>query len=154
MRKQKQCRCAICEEKIHNTTDYDLNAKNHRAVYKAKFVPNDQAQSTNFKNNGYNQRGGYNGWGRYNSRGGHNNQGRYQNNPGKRRRCWVCYKDKHLSTECPYKDRIDLKYYNTCGVGDHSLEDCPITLENIINKKLVNNLSCCCCNNEFPENEI
>ena len=27
-------------------------------------------------------------------------------------------------------------------MGDHSLEDCPIMLENIINKKLVNNLSC------------
>ena len=59
-----------------------------------------------------------------------------------RLRCWVCYKDNHLSTKCPYKDRIDLKYCNTCGVGDHSLEDCPIMLENIINKKSVNNLSC------------
>ena len=45
-------------------------------------------------------------------------------------------------TQLPYKDRIDLKYCNTCGVGDHSLEDCPIMLENIINKMSVNNLSC------------
>ena len=35
-----------------------------------------------------------------------------------------------------------MKYCNTCGVGDHSLEDYPIVLETIINKKLVNNLSC------------
>ena len=35
-----------------------------------------------------------------------------------------------------------MKYCNTCGVGDHSLEDCPIMLEKILNKKLVNNLSC------------
>ena len=42
----------------------------------------------------------------------------------------------------PYKDRIDLKYCNACGVGYHSLEDFPIMLENIINKKLVKNLSC------------
>ena len=35
-----------------------------------------------------------------------------------------------------------MKYYNTCGVGDHSLEDCPIMLEKIMNKKSVNNLSC------------
>ena len=27
-------------------------------------------------------------------------------------------------------------------MGDHSLEDCPMMLENIINKKAVNNLSC------------
>ena len=63
-------------------------------------------------------------------------------------RCWICYKDNHLSADCPYKDRIDLKYCNACGVGDHSLEDCPIMLENIINKKLVNNLSC------VPKNDL
>ena len=98
-----------------------MNAKNHKVVYKIEVVPNDQGHSTNFRSNGYNPRGGYNGRGRYNSRGGYNNQGRYQNNFGGRPRCWVCYKDNHLSTECPYKDRIDLKYYNTCGDGDHSL---------------------------------
>ena len=74
MRKQKQCRCAICEETIHNKTDYYLNAKNHRAIHKTKFIPNDQGQSTNFRHNGYNQREGYNGRGRYNNQGGYNNQ--------------------------------------------------------------------------------
>lgn len=57
-------------------------------------------------------------------------------------RCWLCYKENYLTADCPYKDRLDLKYYNTYGVGDHSLEECPIMLENIINKKSVNSLSC------------
>ena len=61
LRKQKQYWCAICEEPTHNTVDCELNAKNHRAVYKNEVVPNDQNQSTNFRSNGYNSRGGYNG---------------------------------------------------------------------------------------------
>ena len=116
--------------------------KNHRVVYKREVVPNDQGQSTNFRNNGYNPRGASNGRGRYNGRGGYNNQGRYQNNSTRRPRCWVCHKDNHLSAKCPYKDILDLKYCNTCGVGDHSLEDCPIMLEKIINKKSVSSLLC------------
>lgn len=47
---------------------------------------------------------------------------------------------KSFSANCSYKDRIDLKYCNTCGVGDHSLEECPVMLEKIINKKSANNL--------------
>lgn len=35
-----------------------------------------------------------------------------------------------------------MKFCNTCGVGEHSLEDCPIMLEKIINKKTANTLSC------------
>ena len=70
LRKQKQYWCAICEEPTHNTLDYELNAKNHRAVYKTKVVPNDQNRSTNYRNNGYNSRGVYNGWGRFNGQGG------------------------------------------------------------------------------------
>ena len=35
-----------------------------------------------------------------------------------------------------------MKFCNTCGVGEHSLEDCPIMFEKIINKKIVNTLSC------------
>ena len=116
--------------------------KNHRTIYKTEVLPNDQGQLSFFRNNDYNPRGGYNGQGRYNGRGGYNNQGRYQNNSARIPRCWVCYKDNHLGAECSYKDRIDLKYCNTCGVGYHSLEDCPIMLENIINEKSVNNLSC------------
>ena len=128
----------MCKEATHNTIDCNLNAKNHRVVYKIEVIPNDQGQWTNFRSNDYNLRGGNNGQGRYNCWGGYNNQGWYQNNFGRRPGCWVCYKYNHLSAECPYKDRIDLKYYNTCGVGDHSLDDCPIMHENIINKKSIN----------------
>ena len=102
----------------------------------------DQNKSTNFSSDGYNPRGGYNGRGRYNGRGGYNNQGQYQNNSTRRPKCWICYKENHLSADFPYKDRIDIKYCNNCGVGDHSLEDCPIMLETIINKRSVNSLSC------------
>ena len=47
-----------------------------------------------------------------------------------------------MNVDFSYKDKIDLKYCNTCGVADHSLEDCPIMLEKIMNKKIVNSLSC------------
>ena len=87
LKKQKQYWCAICEEPTHNAIDYELNAKNHRVLYKTKVVLNDQNQSTNFRSNGYNASGGYNGRGRYNGRGGYNNQGRYQNNSTRRSRC-------------------------------------------------------------------
>jgi hypothetical protein len=36
------------------------------------------------------------------------------------------------------KDRIDLKFCNICGVGDHSLEECPIVLDKIMTRKNVN----------------
>ena len=74
LRKQKKCWCTICEEATHNTTNCDLNTKNHRVVYKTEVVPNDQGQSTNFRSNHCNPRGGYNGRGRYNIQGGYNNQ--------------------------------------------------------------------------------
>ena len=45
-------------------------------------------------------------------------------------------------TDYPYKDRTDLKFCTHCGVGDHSLEDCPTMLEKINTKKNVNVLSC------------
>jgi hypothetical protein len=109
-------------------------------MYKTEVIPNDQNQSTNFRINGYNSRGGYNGRGRYKGLGGYNSQSQYQNNYTRRPRCWICHKENHLSADCPYKERIDLKFCNTCGVGDHSLEDCPIMLEKIINKKIVNSL--------------
>ena len=44
--------------------------------------------------------------------------------------------------DCPYKDRIDLKFCTSYGLGDHSLEDCPTILEKINKKKNVNFLSC------------
>ena len=63
LRKLKRYWCAICEEPTHNTIDYELNAKNHRVVYKTKVISNDQNQLTNFRSNSYNSRGGYNGQG-------------------------------------------------------------------------------------------
>ena len=125
---------------MHNTVDCVLNAKNQRSIYKTEVVPTDQNQSTNYRSNGY-SRGGYSSRGRFNGRGGYN-QSRFQNNPPRRPRCWSCHKHGHLNVNCPYKDKIDLKYCNTCGVGDHSLEDCPIMLEKIMNKKTINTLSC------------
>ena len=40
-----------------------------------------------------------------------------------------------------YKARTDLKFCTSCGVGDHSLEDCPTILDKINKKKNVNVLS-------------
>ena len=139
LRKQKQYWCAISQESMHNTVDYVLNVINHRSVYKTKVIPTDQNQSTNYRSTNY-SRGGYSGWGRFYSQGGHN-QNRYQNNPPRWPRCWSFHKDSHFSVDCPYKDKIDLKFCNTCGVGEHSLEDCPIMLEKIMNKKIVKTLS-------------
>ena len=44
--------------------------------------------------------------------------------------------------DCPYKDRTDLKFYTSCGVGNLSLEDCPTILD-IINKKTNVNVFYC-----------
>ena len=44
--------------------------------------------------------------------------------------------------DCPYKDIADLKFCTSCGVGDHSLEDCPTMLDKINKKKNFNVLSC------------
>ena len=44
-------------------------------------------------------------------------------------------------TKCPYKDRINHKFYTSCGVVDHPLEDFHTMLEKINNKKNVNVLS-------------
>jgi hypothetical protein len=49
-----------------------------------------------------------------------------------------CWKDDHISPDFPIKDIIDLKFCNICGVGDHSLEDYPIVLEKVMNKRNVN----------------
>ena len=39
------------------------------------------------------------------------------------------------------KDQIDLNFCTKCGVGHHSLEDFPIMLEKIMNKRNINHLS-------------
>ena len=122
----------------HTMTNCVLNAKNHRSVYKTEVVLTDQNRSTNYRSNDYSG-GGYSGQGRFYGRGGYN-QNRYD--PPKGPKCWSCHNDGHISADCPYKDKIDLKFCNTCGVGEHSLEDYPIMLEKIINKKTINTLSC------------
>ena len=48
------------------------------------------------------------------------------------------YKEVHLYADCPYKDRTDLKFCTSCGVGDHSLEYCPTILDKINKNKNVN----------------
>ena len=50
-------------------------------------------------------------------------------------------KDDNLFQDCPWKDKTDLKFYGNCGVGEHSLEDCPVMLEKIMNKKNIKSLS-------------
>ena len=87
LKNKKQYWCAIYEEETHNTVDWDLNAKNHKVVYKTEVIPNDQGQSTNFKSNVYNPRGRYNDWIKYNGWGGYNNLDQYQNNSTRRPRC-------------------------------------------------------------------
>ena len=54
----------------------------------------------------------------------------------------MCYKEGHRYTDCPYKDKTDLKFCTSCGVGDHSLEDFLAMLDNINKNKNVNVLSC------------
>ena len=49
-------------------------------------------------------------------------------------------KDKYV--DCPYKDRTDLKFYNSCAVGDLSLEDCPTILDKINKNPNVNVFYC------------
>ena len=46
-----------------------------------------------------------------------------------------------MGIECPYKDQTNLNFCTKCGVGDHSLEDCPIMLEKIMAKRNVIPLS-------------
>ena len=50
-------------------------------------------------------------------------------------------KDDHLFQDFPWKDKTDLKFCGNCGVGEHSLEDCPVMLEKIMNKKNIKSLS-------------
>ena len=57
-------------------------------------------------------------------------------------------KNDHLGPNCSYKDQIDLRFCIKCGVGNHSLEDFPIILENIMSKNNVNHLS------RVPKNEV
>ena len=81
----------------------------------------------------HNRRGGYGGRGRF--------SGNCDNRPRQAIYCFTCYKEGHRYVDCPYKDRTNLKFCTSCGVGDHSLEDCPTMLDKI-NKKKMLVLSC------------
>ena len=81
-----------------------------------------------------NHRGGFGGRGRF--------YGNSYNRPRQPIQCFTCYKEGHRYADCPYKNITDLKLCTSCGVGDHSLEDCPTILEKINKRKNVNFLSC------------
>ena len=55
--------------------------------------------------------------------------------------CYTCLNEGHPYADCMYKDWIDLKFYTSCGIGDHSLDDFLSMLEKIQNKNNVNILS-------------
>ena len=149
MKNGKASWCAIYETKSHNMADCQLNLKN-RQNYQAVYQTNAVAQS-NEQNNTNDQNGQ---WyeGRWyerqhdNQRQGFGGRGWFVGNRDIRTHrpthCFICYKEGNLCADCPYKERTDLKFCTHCGVGDHSLEDCPTMLEKINNKKNVNVLSC------------
>ena len=81
-----------------------------------------------------NRQGGSGSWGWF--------SGNWDNQPRQPIQCFTCYKEGHRYAGCPYKDRTHLKFCTSCGVGDHSLEDCPTMLDKINKKKNVNVLLC------------
>ena len=131
--------CAICETSEHDTSACSLNMRSKRnfQVYQAQST--DQQPQRNFQQDNYNnsRRGGY-------RRGGSSNQGgrNWNQQPQRKPRCYICLKDDHLFHDCPWKNKNDLKFCGNCGVGDHSLEDCPVILEKIRNKKKVQSSYC------------
>ena len=54
---------------------------------------------------------------------------------------FIFFNEEHLSTNCPYKDGMDLKLCTKCGVGEHILEECPLMLEKLSNKMNIHILS-------------
>lgn len=62
--------------------------------------------------------------------------------------CFTCWKEGHTTFSCPLKDKTNICFFNMCDMGDHSLEGFPKTLENILNKKVVNILQ------SMPKKEI
>ena len=153
MKNDKASWCAICEVKIHATADCHLNLKNrqnYQAVYQTNAVAqnNDNNSWSNSQNKQNNQRyegrryehrfdncqGGYGGWVWF--------SGNRDNRPRRPIQCFTCYKEGHRYAKFPYKDKTDLKFCTSCGVGDHSLEDCPTMLDKTNKKKNVNVLLC------------
>lgn len=130
----------ICEENEHDTSNYPFNLRNkpNYQVYQAQSTNQNQQLERNFQQNNYNnnRRGGF--W-----HGGHLNQGYRQSGPQRSKpRCYIRLKDDHLFQDCPWQDKIDLKFCGNCGVMGHSLEDCLVMLERITNKKNVDLPSC------------
>ena len=48
---------------------------------------------------------------------------------------------EHLSPECPWKDKMDLKFCTKCGFREHSLKDFLVMIKKIINNNNLNLLS-------------
>ena len=151
MKNGKTSWCAICEVKSHMTADCHLNLKNQQN-YQAVYQTNNMAQNNDNVSNEQNVPNNRQYEGRRyecrfdNRRGGFGGQewffGNHNNRPWRLIQCFTCYKEGHRYADCPYKDRTDLKFCTSCGVGDHSLEDCPTILEKINKNKNVNVLSC------------
>jgi hypothetical protein len=118
--------CHICESHNHRTSECRLNAQNRTNVHTVYHT-----EETD-QNNDYGRRNDYYGRGR----GGF--QGRSRGRGRGRPYYFNCWKEDHISPDFPIKDRVDLKFCNICGVDDHSLEDFPIVLDKIMNKKTVN----------------
>jgi len=119
------------------------NKTNIHSIYHMQTVNHnvDQGNGNDYKGwvlKGYKGRGGYRG-GRGKIGKGHG-QGYYY--------FFNCWKEDHISHDFPIKDKTNLKFYNICGVGDHSLEYYPITLEKVTNKRNVNLLQ------TIPKKEI
>ena len=75
----------------------------------------------------------------YRGHGGYRSQGHSNDNYGLgRMRCFVCYREEHLSPNCPWKDKTNLKLCTKCGVKEYSLEDFLVMLEKIVIKKNIN----------------
>ena len=99
-------------------------------------MPNDQNnqryEGRRYEHQYDNRREGYGGQSRF--------CGNQDNRPHHPIQCFTCYKEGHRYTDFPYKDRTDLKFCTSCGVGDHSLEDFPTMLDKIHKKENV--MSC------------
>ena len=49
----------------------------------------------------------------------------------------MCYSEEHLIPDYPWKDMTNLKFCTKCGIREHFLEEWPIMLEALNNKKNV-----------------
>ena len=54
----------------------------------------------------------------------------------------MCYSEDHLIPNYPWRDRTKLKFCTKSGVGDHSLEYCPIMIDALNKIRNFNVLPC------------